>query len=112
VSKPCCPVCSKLLINPAGPFIFRGSHQTFSACTLPKWAPESVANDAINYYKSLLREALEDLMETSAALRSRTKSMQSDRLSLDSHENETQTFAKEGYKVLQVPNDILQLIGV
>jgi hypothetical protein len=62
------------------------------------WAPESVANDAINYYKSLLREALEDLMETSAALRSRTKSIQSDRLSLDSHEDETHTFAKEGYK--------------
>jgi hypothetical protein len=61
------------------------------------WAPESFANDAIDYYKSLLRKALEDLMETSATLRSRTKSIQSDRLSLDSDEDERHIYIVEGY---------------
>jgi hypothetical protein len=62
------------------------------------WAPESVANDAIKHYRFRLREALEKLMETSAELRSRTKSTQSNTLSLDSREDEIYLHATEGYE--------------
>jgi hypothetical protein len=62
------------------------------------WAPESVANDAIKHYKVRLREALEKLMETSIGLRGRTKSTQSDTLSLDSREDELHLHATEGYE--------------
>ena len=100
VSKPCCPVCMKLLSGKDS-FIVRGSHQTLSPCTLPKWAPESLAQDAIKYYSGRLREALEKLMKTSTELRSRAraKSTQSDALSLDTHEDhESLNFFMEDYK--------------
>jgi hypothetical protein len=50
------------------------------------WAPESTANSAIKYYKGHLRAALENLMASSKVVRNRTKSSQSDRLSLGSIE--------------------------
>ena len=70
-------------------FFFRGSHEFLSACTLPKWVPESVATCAIKYYSNRLREALEDLMASSKVVRNQTKSTQSSRLSLDSLEGDT-----------------------
>ena len=80
-------------------FILRGSHQTLSPCTLPKWAPESVAHNAIQYYRERLRDGLEKIMQTSTALRSRTRvrSTQSDSLSGDSHEDQSHNFSTKRY---------------
>ena len=106
MSKPCCPECARVLgVDRADSdsFIFRGSHQTLTSCTLPNWAPQLVADDAIKHYKVRLRDALEKVMATAATSiqsRSRALSTQSDRLSLDTRENESHTFAKERYKDL------------
>ena len=80
--QPCCPLCATILS--ANNFFFRGSHEFFSACTLSKWVPESVATRAIMYYSNRLREALEDLMASSKVVHNWTKSTQSSSLSLDS----------------------------
>ena len=82
-------MCATILS--ASNFFFRGSHEFLSACTLPKWVPESVATPAIVYYGSRLREALEDLMASSKVVHNRTKSTQSSRLFLDSLEGDAFT---------------------
>ena len=92
-------------------FILRGSHQTLSPCTLPKWAPESVARNAIQYYRERLRDGLEKIMQTSTALRSRTRvrSSQSDSLSGDSHEDQSHNFSTKRYKDYPGPKTTLTL---
>ena len=87
-------MCATILS--ASNFFFRGSHEFLSACTLPKWVPESVATPAIVYYGSRLREALEDLIASSKVVRNRTKSTQSSRLSLDSLKGDTFTVSTMG----------------
>jgi hypothetical protein len=88
-------MCTALLGTKS--FIFRSSHEVLSSCTLPNWVPESVAADAIHYYKHQLRTALIELMSSPTVGRNRTKSAQSERLSLDSLEEDIHTATMMGY---------------
>jgi hypothetical protein len=94
ISKPSCPVCFEVLMTPgwlSKQFIFRGSHNTISKCTLPIWLPDEVIVSVAKKFGAQLKDDLVRLVKRgeSEILPSRPKTAQSDTLSIDSKDGST-----------------------
>ena len=90
ISKPSCPVCLEVLSTLSNSFIFRGSHNTISKCTLPTWLPIDVIDSVAKTFGAQLREDLVRLVgRRDIPTLCRPKSSQSETLSLDSNDGST-----------------------
>ena len=90
ISKPSCPVCLEVLSTLSNTFIFRGSHSTLSACTLPTWLPIDVIDGAVKTFGAQLREDLVRLVGRQDIPKLvRPKTSQSETLSLESVDGST-----------------------
>lgn len=88
ISKPCCPVCHCLLNllselhAELKPFITRGAHNEFFACSLPTSLPCTVVDRLNEIFGQRLHGELKKFMTDSAWMRERTASTTSSKLSL------------------------------
>ncbi|KAF8237201.1 hypothetical protein L208DRAFT_557306, partial [Tricholoma matsutake] len=88
VSKRCCPVCSHLLsvalpphIADLIPFVIKGSHTTITPCSLPDCLPRPILKDMVEVFGEQLRVVLDNLASTNAAVRRRSLSTGTQRIS-------------------------------
>ena len=90
VSKRCCPVCAHLLTilktREGMPYIITGKHSKVTACSLPRSLSKDFIDNMISEFGMQLRKELVLLMQ-GAEGRSRTHSLDSRHLSIDSHDS-------------------------
>jgi hypothetical protein len=102
ISKLCCPPCyyllSKILLINEVPFLVRGSHGTTGRSALPLWLPEPFVLMMNSTFCVQLSEQLVDIVENTNAMRNRTKSTGSERLSVDTRVPGSQTYLHKNLK--------------
>ena len=67
-------------------FIFRGSHSTISACTLPNWLTKEVIDYMAENFGNRLKMDLAGIVKREVLMQGRAKTPQSDTLSMDSND--------------------------